>query len=78
VLGDCFGIARILGKYGVPEALFLGAVATFRGPRGEIAQGEVSADALVNAAKLLATLQDQDPPPDRLGLTGERIRGVNE
>ena len=43
-------------------------VAALVGQGGEVAQGEVAVDALVDTAKLLGTLQGQDPPPGRLGL----------
>jgi hypothetical protein len=37
---------------------------------GEIAQGEVPVDSLIDAAELVGTLQGQDPPPAGFGLGG--------
>ena len=53
-----------------PEPPGLGAVATLLGQDGEVAQGEVAVDALVDAAELVGTLQGQDPPPAGFGLGG--------
>ena len=48
----------------------LGAVTALLGQDGEVAQGEVAVDALINAAKLVGTFQGQDPPPACFGLGG--------
>ena len=46
------------------------AVATLLGTDDEVAQGEVAVDALIDAAKLVGTLEGQDPPPAGFGLGG--------
>jgi hypothetical protein len=46
-----------------PEPPGLGAVTAFFGQDGELAQGEVAVDALVDATELVGTLERQDPPP---------------
>jgi len=51
-----------------PEPPGLGPVAALFGQDGEVAQGEVAVDALVDAAKLVGTLERQDPPPAGFGL----------
>src|SRR5271157_160326 len=43
-------------------------VAAFLGQNGEVAKGEVAVDALIDAAKLVGTLERQDPPPAGSGL----------
>ena len=51
-----------------PRPPGLDAVAALLGQDGEVAQGEVAVDALVDAAKLVGTLEGQDPPPAGFGL----------
>jgi len=43
-------------------------VAPLLGEDGEVAMGEVSVDALVDAAELVGTLHDRNPPPAGFGL----------
>jgi len=51
-----------------PEPPGLDAVTALLGHDGEVAQGEVAVDALVDATELVRTLQGQDPPPAGFGL----------
>ena len=46
----------------------LGAVAAFLGQDGEVAQGQLAVDALVDATELVWTLEGQDPSPAGFGL----------
>ena len=63
-----FRVARAVVEDGLPEAAGFGGVAPFVGQRGEVAQGEVAVNALVDTAKLLGTLESRDPPPGDLRL----------
>src|SRR5271157_6509389 len=51
-----------------PEPPGLGPVAPLFGQNGEVAQCQVAVDALIDATKLVATLESQDPPPAGFGL----------
>ena len=64
------GIARTRGEHQLPEARWFIPVAALFGQDGEVAQSEMAIDALVDAAKLVGTLQGQDPPPAGSGLVG--------
>jgi hypothetical protein len=46
----------------------LGPVAALFGQDGEVAEGQVAVDALVDARELVGTLERQDPPPAGFGL----------
>ena len=51
-----------------PEPPGLGPVAALFGQDGEVAEGHVVVDTLVDAAELVGTLERQDPPPAGFGL----------
>ena len=51
-----------------PEPPCLGAVTALLGQNGEVVQGEVPVDPLVDATELVGTLESQDPPPAGFGL----------
>jgi hypothetical protein len=57
------GVAWTRGENHSPEPLGLGPIAPLLGQNGELAQGEMAVDPLVDAAELVGTLQRQDPPP---------------
>ena len=63
-----FAVARTLRENLMPEPTRLGVVAALLGQHGQVAPGQVAVDPLIDAAKLLGTLQGQDPPPARLRL----------
>ncbi len=46
---------------------FIGVAALF-GQHGEVAQGQMAVDALIDAAETVGTPQRQDPPPAGFGL----------
>ncbi len=57
--GELRGCLRVAGAFvedGPPELLGFVVVAAFLGKRGEVAQGEVAVDALIDAAKLGRTV----------------------
>jgi len=62
------GVARTGVEDHSPEPPGLGPIAPIFGQDGEVAQGEVSVDALIDATELVGTLQGQDPPPSGFGL----------
>ncbi len=62
------GVARAGGEDHSPEPPGLDSVTALLGQDGEVAQGELAVDALVDAAELVGTLQRQDPPPAGFGL----------
>ena len=62
------GIARARVADHPPEPPRLGAVAALFSQGGEVAQGEMAVDALVDATELVGTLESQDPPPAGFGL----------
>jgi hypothetical protein len=62
------GIARARVADHPPEPPGLGPVAPLFDQDGEVAQGEVAVDALVDATELVGTLESQDPPPAGFGL----------
>jgi len=64
----CLGVAWTGVDNHPPEPPGLGSVAALLGQDGEVAQGEVAVDALVDAAELVGSLQRQDPPPAGFGL----------
>ena len=51
-----------------PEPPNLGPDAALLDPDGEVAQGEVAVDALVDAAELLGTAEGENPQPARFGI----------
>jgi hypothetical protein len=53
-----------------PEPPGFGLVAALFGQEGEVAQGDVAMDALVDAAEPVGSLQGQDSPPADFGLGG--------
>jgi len=57
-----------------PQPSGLGPVTALLGQDGEIAEGQVAVDSLVDAAKLVGTLERQDPPP--AGLSLDRLAGL--
>jgi hypothetical protein len=67
-LRNCLGVRRAFLEDGLPEPLGFRTVGSPLGERGKVAQGEMTVNGLVHTAKLLGTLQRQDPPPGRLGL----------
>ena len=62
------GVARAGVEDHSPEPPGLGPVAPLFDQDGEVAQGEVAVDALVDATELVGTLESQDPPPAGFGL----------
>jgi hypothetical protein len=61
------GVARARVEDHLPQPGFE-RVAPLFGQNGEVAQGDVPVDALVDAVELVGTLQGQDPPPAGFGL----------
>ena len=61
-------IARALGQHVLPQSLRLGMIASLDGQGGQVAPGHVAVDPLIEAAKLVGTLQLQDQPPASFGL----------
>jgi hypothetical protein len=68
------GVARTRREDHAPEPPGLDAVAALLGQDGEVSQGEMAIDALINTAKLVGTLEGQDPPPAGFGLC--RLAGL--
>ena len=62
------GVARARALDHPPKPPGLGPIAAFLGQGGEVAQGQVAVDALVDATELVGTLERQDPPPAGFGL----------
>ena len=62
------GVARARVEDHFPEPPGLGTIAPLFGQDGEVPQREVAVDALIDAARLVGTLQVQDPPPAGFGL----------
>jgi hypothetical protein len=62
------GVTRAGVEDRSPEPPGLDSVTALLGHDGEVAQRELAVDALVDAAKLVGTLQGQDPPPAGFGL----------
>ena len=62
-------VARTGVEDHAPEPPGLGPVAALLGRNGEVAEGEVAVDSLVDATELVGTLEGQDPSPTgfRLG-----------
>jgi hypothetical protein len=72
------GVARARVEDHLPQPGFE-RVAPLFGQNGEVAQGDVPVDALVDAVELVGTLQGQDPPPAGFGLDrpgGPKISGT--
>ena len=71
----CFPARHSLGvawtgvEHHPPEPPGLVPVAPFLGQDGEVPQGKVAVDALIDATELVGTLQRQDPPPAGFGLS---------
>ena len=57
------GVAWTCVENHSPEPPGLGPITALVGQDGEVAQGQMSIDALVDARELVGTLQGQDPPP---------------
>jgi len=57
------GVARAGVEDHSPQPPGLRPVTTLLGQDGEIAEGEVTVDALIDATELVGALQGQDPPP---------------
>ena len=51
-----------------PQAERLTVIAALFGQHGEVAQGQMAVDALIDAAETVGTLKGQDPPPAGFGL----------
>ena len=62
------GVTRARVEDHPPEPPCLGPVDALLGQDGEVAEGEVAVDALVDAAEPVGTLERQDPPPAGFGL----------
>ncbi len=62
------GIAGTRLKDQPPQPPRFIAVAALLGQGGEVAPGQMAVDALIDAAKLVRSLQGQDPPPAGFGL----------
>ena len=64
----CLRIVGALSEHGLPESVHFGLIPALGGERGQVAPGEVAVDSLVDAAKLIGTLERQNQPPAFLGL----------
>ena len=62
------GVTRAGVEDHSPEPPDLGPAAPLLGQNGEVSQGQVAVDALVDAAELVGMLEGQDPPPAGFGL----------
>jgi hypothetical protein len=61
-------IARAFGEHLAPKPLRPVTIAALGGKGRQVAPGQVTVNPLIEAAKLVGTLQIEDPPPTPLGL----------
>ena len=62
------GIARACVEDHFPEPERFGRITALFSQDGEVSQGQMAVDTLIDATELVGTLESQDPPPAGFGL----------
>jgi hypothetical protein len=73
---DRLWVLRTLVENAVPQARGFGVIAPLLSKRGEVTKREVAIDSLIDATKLVETLDLENAPPRRLGFGGAAERTI--